>query len=66
MKKILALITALVMVSHTIVFAAPKTEEKEIEKSVEYQALELLSGYIADRYIDSSYTTEDLMMLGFS
>ena len=66
MKKILALITVLVMVSQTIVFAAPKTEEKEIEKSVEYQALELLSGYIADRYIDSSYTTEEIMMLGIS
>ena len=30
MKKILALITAIVMVSQTIVFATPKTEEKEI------------------------------------
>ena len=45
MKKILALMTAIVMLSQTIVFAAPKTEDKEIEKSVEYQALELLSGY---------------------
>ncbi|MBR0359683.1 MAG: PDZ domain-containing protein, partial [Clostridia bacterium] len=66
MKKILALMTAIVMLSQTIVFAAPKTEDKEIEKSVEYQALELLSGYIADRYIDSSYTSEDIMMLGIS
>ena len=66
MKKILALITALVIVSQTLVFAAPQNEEKEIEKSVEYMALELISGYISDRYIDDTYTTEDIMMLGLS
>lgn len=67
MKKISALIMALVMFGQTIVFAAQTgAEDKEIEKSVEYQAYELISGYISDRYIDETYTTEDIMMLGIS
>ena len=67
MKKISALIMALVMFGQTMVFAAQTgAEDKEIEKSVEYQAYELISGYISDRYIDETYTTEDIMMLGIS
>lgn len=67
MKKISALIMALVMFGQTMVFAAQTgTEEKEIETSVEYKAYELISGYISDRYIDDTYTVEDIMMLGLS
>lgn len=67
MKRISALIMALVMFGQTMVFAAQtETEEKEIKTSVEYKAYELISGYISDRYIDESYTTEDIMMLGIS
>ena len=67
MKKISALIMALVMFGQTIVFAAQTgTEKKEIETSVEYKAYELVSGYISDRYIDDTYTAEDIMMLGIS
>lgn len=65
MKKILALILTLVIVPQSFVFAAT-TEEKEIQTSVEYQAFELVAGYIAERYIDDSYTAEDIMMMGIS
>lgn len=66
MKKIIAIITALMMLPQTFVFAAQKTEEKEISKSTEYAAYELVSGYIAERYIDDTYTAKDIMLLGLS
>ena len=66
MKKIVTLITTLVIVFQATTFAAPQNGEKEIQKSVEYQALELISGYISDKYIDDTYTAEDIMILGIS
>lgn len=44
------------------------TEEpgKEIPTSVTYQAYEQIAGYIADRYLDDSYTAEDIMKIGLS
>lgn len=52
------------------------TEEEELSNfekleeagrvSVEYQAYELISQYIADLYLDDSYTAEDIMKIGIS
>ncbi len=44
------------------------TEEptQKIRESVEYQAYEQIAGYIADRYLDDSYTAEDIMKMGIS
>lgn len=67
MKKILAIVMALFIIPQSLVLAAPASEaENVVEKSVEYQAYELISGYIADMYIDDSYTPEDIMMIGIS
>lgn len=38
----------------------------EIHTSIEYQAYEQIAGYIAERYLDDSYTAEDIMKLGLS
>ena len=40
--------------------------ESDIHTSVEYQAYEQIAGYIAERYLDDSYTAEDIMKLGLS
>ena len=40
--------------------------ESNIHTSVEYQAYEQIAGYIAERYLDDSYTAEDIMKLGLS
>lgn len=67
MKKIFALLLTLTLIPQTFVFAAGADEdEKQIEKGIEYQAYELISGYIAEKYIDDQYTTEDIMMMGIS
>lgn len=69
MKKILALVLALTMSQSVICFATaePTPEpEKKIETSVQYDAYEQIAGYIADMYVDDSYTTEDIMKLGIS
>lgn len=36
------------------------------DMSVQYQAYEQISQYVAERYLDESYTAEDIMMLGIS
>lgn len=63
MKKILAMLLAICILPTTIGFASG-IEDKKL--SVEYQAYEQIAGYIADLYIDSSYTAEDIMKLGIS
>lgn len=65
MKKIIAIIMALVIIPQSFVLAA-QTETQTTETSTEYQAFKLVAGYIADRYIDDSYTAEDIMTLGLS
>ncbi|MGN1116325.1 MAG: S41 family peptidase [Candidatus Ornithomonoglobus sp.] len=40
--------------------------ENDIETSVQYQAYEQIAQYIAERYLDDSYTAEDIMKLGLS
>ncbi|MGN0183325.1 MAG: S41 family peptidase [Candidatus Ornithomonoglobus sp.] len=40
--------------------------EDDIETSVQYQAYEQIAQYIAERYLDDSYTAEDIMKLGLS
>lgn len=58
--------------SETAAAAASGTEEptlppeNEIQTSVTYQAYEMIAGYIADRYLDDSYTAEDIMKIGLS
>ena len=48
--------------------ATPDTAkiENDIETSIQYQAYEQIAQYIADRYLDASYTAEDIMKLGLS
>ena len=40
--------------------------EKEIETSITYQAYQQIAGYIAEKYLDDSYTAEDIMKIGLS
>lgn len=44
----------------------PPEGEPEIPESIVYQAYEQIAGYIADRYLDDSYSAEDIMKLGIS
>ena len=57
MKKVIALLTAIFIMSQATVFAASSTVDNkpDIEGSVEYDAYELIAGYIADMYIDDYY-----------
>ena len=68
MKKVIALLTAIFIMSQATVFAASSTVDNkpDIEGSVEYDAYELIAGYIADMYIDDSYSAEDIMKIGLS
>lgn len=45
---------------------APTAEPANVPESITYQAYEQIAGYIADRYLDDSYTGEDIMKLGLS
>ena len=63
-KKITTLLIAFAVTAQPIVFA--QTAEKEIETSIEYQGYEVISEYIANQYIDDTYTAEDIMKLGVS
>lgn len=40
--------------------------ERDIPESVEYQAYEQIAGYIAERYLDDTYSAEDIMKIGLS
>ena len=40
--------------------------DKEIDTSITYQAYQQIAGYIADKYLDDSYTSEDIMKIGLS
>ena len=42
----------------------PDILEDKLSNIVEYQAYEMIAGYVADRYLDDSYTAEDIMKLG--
>ena len=63
-KKIIMLLTAFAVTTQPVVFA--QTAEKEIDTSIEYQGYEMISDYIANQYIDDTYTAEDIMKLGVS
>lgn len=63
-KKIIMLLTAFAVTTQPVVFA--QTGEKEIDTSIEYQGYEMISDYIANQYIDDTYTAEDIMKLGVS
>ena len=63
-KKIIMLLTAFAVTAQPVVFA--QTAEKEIDTSIEYQGYEMISDYIANQYIDDTYTAEDIMKLGVS
>lgn len=58
------LLTAFAVTTQPVVFA--HTAEKEIDTSIEYQGYEMISDYIANQYIDDTYTAEDIMKLGVS
>ena len=63
-KKIIMLLTAFAVTAQPVVFA--QTAEKDIDTSIEYQGYEMISDYIANQYIDDTYTAEDIMKLGVS
>lgn len=42
------------------------TTDKEIDTSITYKAYEQIAGYIADKYLNDSYTSEDIMKIGLS
>ena len=63
-KKITTLLIAFAVTTQPVVFA--QTAEKEIETSIEYQGYEVISEYIANQYIDDTYTAEDIMKMGVS
>lgn len=67
-KKIIAILLAVFILPQSMALAATtnKNEESLVEESVEYQAYEIIAGYIADMYLDDSYTAEDIMKLGLS
>ncbi len=44
----------------------PSIVDEKLRDTVEYQAYELIAGYIAERYLDDSYTAEDIMELGLA
>lgn len=44
----------------------PDEEDTKFIGSIQYQAYEQIAGYIADRYLDDSYTAEDIMNIGLS
>lgn len=56
----------------TIAAEVKEDEEKQenlltsADMSIQYKAYEQISEYVAERYIDESYTAEDIMMLGIS
>lgn len=68
MKRLAVLLSAVLIIMNTSVLAANESNkaETEVQTSVEYDAYELISGYIADMYIDDSYTTDDIMKIGLS
>ena len=69
MRRFLAFVMAVMMLPQCAVFAAPakeETQEPGIELSVEYEAYKQIAGYIADMYLDDSYTAEEIMQIGLS
>ena len=77
MKKTIAIFMAALVFSSSAVFAhtdqiaASDTvgqvkSDVDFEASVGYEAYEKLAGYIASKYLDESYTAEDIMRLGLS
>ncbi len=68
LKKItIAFLSAALLAGSCNVFAAAETEtENETVYSSEYIAFEQIAGYIAERYIDESYTKDDIMTQGLS
>lgn len=79
MRKIIAIFAAmLIMLQQTALAQSDLTEfpdiaakaamqaENEFQPSVGYEAYEKLAEYIASKYLDDSYTAEDIMMRGLS
>lgn len=69
MKKLLIAVIASLAINTSVFAAEPAVTEEPVEKvkeSLEYQAYEQIAGYIADRYVDDSYTAEDIMKMGIS
>ena len=65
MKKIIALIMAIMLIPQSMVFANTEEEEK-FTPSIEYQGYETIAKYITEKYIDDSYTVSDIMLMGMS
>ena len=65
MKKIIALLMAIMLIPQSMVFANTEKEEK-FTPSIEYQGYETIAKYITEKYIDDSYTVSDIMLMGMS
>lgn len=66
MKKIIALLMVLTLIPQSFVFAKDEAEQEKFTPSVEYQGYEIISDFIAGKYIDDSYTAQDIMLMGMS
>lgn len=66
LRKITAAVLSVVITASGTVFAASATKTDETEYSGEYQAFEQIAEYVAERYIDDSYTKEEIMAQGLS
>ncbi|MGN0107090.1 MAG: S41 family peptidase, partial [Hominilimicola sp.] len=66
-RRITAAFLAAVIMAAGTVFAAGNVENTaELQYSGEYQAFEQIAKYVAERYIDDSYTKEEIMAQGLS
>lgn len=66
LRKITAAVLSVVITASGTVFAAPTAKTDETEYSGEYQAFEQIAEYVSERYIDDSYTKEEIMAQGLS
>lgn len=66
LTRIAAAALSVTMLPSICVFADEVPAADNIKTSVEYEAYEQIAGYIAEMYLDDSYTAEDIMKLGLS
>ena len=69
MRRFVALVMAVLLLPQYAVFAdttKEETQDSNIQLSVEYEAYKQIAGYIADMYLDDSYTAEEIMQIGLS
>ncbi len=66
MKKIFALLMVFTLIPQSFVYAKQEEEQIKFDPSIEYQGYEIISDFIAEKYIDDTYTAQDIMLMGMS